>query len=216
MARESSQYREEVRVLREIMSRWDKRNWAELCVSVLKGLRGGEQIDYTMDVRDCTAFEGALKEIHRQRDEECSAWLQTHAFRAEKQLLGKMAHRKSNRRMFWENSMYKFDHSARNKDGVPLRKREMMAAKSSVRAPELYNPKAMLAMIREDEEDEHGQDRHAESDDRRGAQVRDVEATILEVLESAKQGRIGFSDGRICQARSEGWPLRAHSTTQTG
>ena len=93
--------------------------------------------------------------------------------------------------MFWENSMYKFDHSARNKDGVPLRKREMMAEKSSVRAPELYNPKVMLAMIREDEEDEHGQDRHVESDDRRGAQVRDVEATILEVLDSAKHSAVG-------------------------
>ena len=188
MARESSQYREEVRVLREIMSRWDKRNWAELCVSVLKGPRGGEQIDYTMDVRGCMAFEGALKEIHRQRDEECSAWLQQAAdprVSRREAAAWQDAHRKSNRRMFWENSMYKFDHSARNKDGVPLRKREMMAEKSSVRAPELYNPKAMLAMIREDEEDEHGQDRHVESDDRRGAQVRDVEATILEVLDSA-------------------------------
>ena len=154
MARDSSQFGEEVQVLREKFKRYDKRNWTELALAVLKGPRSGEQLDYTMDVRDCVAFRAALKEIHRQRDEESREWLQDHAFRAEKQLLGKMAHRKSNRRMFWENSLYKFDHSARDKDGQRVRKREMMAKDSVVRAPELYNPKATLALIREDEKDE--------------------------------------------------------------
>jgi hypothetical protein len=41
-----------------------------------------------------------------------------------------MAHRKSNRRMFWENSLFKFDHSARDQEGKRLRKREMMAEDS--------------------------------------------------------------------------------------
>ena len=191
MPRDYAHFSQEAEVLRQKMGRWDKRNWAELAMLALKGARSGEQLDYTMDVRDCVAFKGALTEIHRQRDEESSVWLQTHAFRIEKQLLGKMAHRKSNRRMFWENSMFKFDHSACDKDGNRMRKREMMAKDSSVRAPELYNPKAMLAVIREDECDASGQDRHVESEDRRGAQVRDLETTLLEVIDSAEESACG-------------------------
>ena len=191
MARNSSQFFREVNVLRAKLGRWDKRNWAELVVSALKGPRDGSQLDYTMDVRDCESFQGALKEIHRQRDEECCEWLQTHAFRMEKQLLGKMSHRKSNRRMFWENSLYKFDHSSRDAEGAPIRKREMMAADSTVRAPELYNPKAVLAAIREEETNESGEDRHVESEDRLGAEVRDVEATIVKIIDSAEVSACG-------------------------
>ena len=177
--------------MRQKLGRWDERNWAELVVSALKGPRDGSQLDYTMDVRDCGAFKGALKEIHRQRDEESREWLQTHAFRKEKQMLTKMSHRKSNRRMFWENSLYKFDHSARDAEGAPIRKREMMAEDSTVRAPELYNPKAMLVAIREEEIDESGEDRHVESEDRLGAEVRDVEATIVKIIDSAEVSACG-------------------------
>ena len=91
-----------------------------------------------------------------------------------------------NRRMFWENSLYKFDHSARDAEGAPIRKRDMMAEDSTVRAPELYNPKAMLVAIREEEIDESGEDRHVESEDRLGAEVRDVEATIVKIIDSAE------------------------------
>ena len=87
MARTSTQFQIEVKVLRQKLGRWDERNWAELVASALKGPRDGSQLDYTMDVRDCEAFKGALKEIHRQRDEESREWLQTHAFRKEKQML---------------------------------------------------------------------------------------------------------------------------------
>ena len=191
MARGSSEFAEKVKVLRQKLGRWDERNWAELVVSALKGPRDGSQLDYTMDVRDCEAFKGALKEIHRQRDEESREWLQTHAFRKEKQMLSKMSHRKSNRRMFWENSLYKFDHSARDAEGAPIRKREMMAEDSTVRAPELYNPKAMLVAIREEEIDESGEDRHVESEDRLGAEVRDVEATIVKIIDSAEVSACG-------------------------
>ena len=93
--------------------------------------------------------------------------------------------------MFWENSMYKFDHSARDAAGQRVRKREVMAKDSVVRAPEIYNPKTMLTMIREEEVDEGGQDRHVESEDRFGCEVRDVDATILEIIDSAKQGTCG-------------------------
>ena len=172
--------------MRQKLGRWDERNWAELVVSALKGPRDGSQLDYTMDVRDCVAFKGALKEIHRQRDEESREWLQTHAFRKEKQMLTKMSHRKSNRRMFWENSLYKCDA-----EGAPIRKREMMAKDSTVRAPELYNPKAMLVAIREEETDESGEDRHVESEDRLGAEVRDVEATIVKIIDSAEVSACG-------------------------
>ena len=72
-----------------------------------------------------------------------------------------------------------------------MRKREMMAKDSSVRAPELYNPKAMLAAIREEECDASGQDRHVESEDRCGAQVRDLEKTLLEVIDSAEESACG-------------------------
>ena len=191
MERDDCHFSQEADVLRQKMGRWDKRNWAELAILALRGPRSGDQLDYTVDVRDCVAFKGALTEIHRQRDEESCAWLQAHAFRVEKQLLGKMAHRKSNRRMFWENSMFKFDHSATDKEGNRIRKREMMAKDSSVRAPELYNPKEMLAVIREDECDASGQDHHVESEDRRGAQVRDLETTLLEVIDSAAESACG-------------------------
>ena len=60
-----------------------------------------------------------------------------------------------------------------------------------MRAPELYNPKAMLSMIREDECDASGQDRHVESEDRRGAQVRDLETALLEVIDSAEESACG-------------------------
>ena len=192
MDRNGSQFFREVIVLREkLAARWDPRNWAELCMSALKGPRDGCQLDYTMDVRDCVAFQPALKEIHRQRDEESSQWLQNHAFCIEKQLLCKMSLRLSNRRMFWQNSMMKFDHSARDTDGKRVRRREVMAGDSAVRAPELFNPKQMLTAIREDEVDASGCDRHVESEDRMGAEVRDVEATMLEVIDSANDSACG-------------------------
>ena len=174
MDRKGSQFRRESQVLRDkLRARYDKRNWAELCISALAAQREGE-IDYTCDVRDCVAFRSALKEIHRQRDEECKEHLEQHAFRIEKQMLLKMAQRRSNRKLSWENSLWKFDHSARDANGDPVRRREMMAKDSIVRAPEIYNPKAVLTKIREEEVDASGQDRHVESEDRKGAQVRDV------------------------------------------
>ena len=65
MDRKGSQFRRESQVLRDkLRARYDKRNWAELCISALAAQREGE-IDYTCDVRDCVAFRSALKEIHR-------------------------------------------------------------------------------------------------------------------------------------------------------
>ena len=106
-------------------------------------------------------------------------------------MLLKMAQRRSNRKLSWENSLWKFDHSARDANGDPVRRREMMAKDSIVRAPEIYNPKAVLTKIREEEVDASGQDRHVESEDRKGAQVRDVEAALIEVIDTAGASSCG-------------------------
>ena len=90
MDRNSSHFGDEVRILREKLRRWDKRNWAELVVSALKGQKGSGQMDYTCDIRDCVAFKGALHHILETDREECRVYLETHAFRVEKQLLHKM------------------------------------------------------------------------------------------------------------------------------
>ena len=64
------------------------------------------------------SFKGALQEIRRQCDEESLDWLQGKAFRIEKQLLSKMAHHKNNWRMFWDNSLCKFNFR-RQQQGQP-------------------------------------------------------------------------------------------------
>ena len=67
MDRKGSQFRRESQVLRDkLRARYDKRNWAELCISALAAQREGE-IDYTCDVRDCVAFRSALARLGRER-----------------------------------------------------------------------------------------------------------------------------------------------------
>lgn len=124
MERQSPQFYKEVKVLRGKLARWDERNWVELCVSALAGRNGEADIDYTHDITDCIGFRAELKRIHARRDESCREWLQANAFRLEKQMLAKMAHRISGRRCGWQNSMFKFDHSARDADGARVRRRE--------------------------------------------------------------------------------------------
>ena len=98
LERNSSLYYREVQVLRAKMRRWDPANWAELCVSMLKGKRGDpDSHDYTSDITSAPAFREELKAIHANRDEECRLWLESHALRPEKQLLVKNAHRISGR-----------------------------------------------------------------------------------------------------------------------
>ena len=90
----------EVKTVREFLRRYDPRNWAELCVSALKGLRGdAESKDYTSDITWCTAFKDELAAIYAIRDEECRMWLEGHSFRIEKQSLVKNAHRLSGRKL---------------------------------------------------------------------------------------------------------------------
>ena len=183
MERGVSHFYREVAALREKLKRWDKRNWTELCIAALKGGEA-DQLDYTVDIRDCVSFREALKDIHRQRDESNLEWLQGHAFRGEKQILAKMAHRISARRTGWQNSLFKFDHSARDPtSGKPLRKREKMNADSSVNAPELFNPKVLRAIVAK----EMGSDGpvHVEQADRNAASVRDVAATMLQLISGA-------------------------------
>eukprot|EP00966_Prymnesium_polylepis_P063874 1481556-Prymnesium_polylepis.1 len=59
-----------------MLKRWDQRNWADLCVSALRGPSGdAAEIDYTHDFTDSIAFKQELKAIHRRRDEVCRDWL---------------------------------------------------------------------------------------------------------------------------------------------
>ena len=202
MDRKSSQFRKEVPVLRKLLQRWDQRNWAELCVSALKGSEGGSQIDYTMDVRDCVAFMEALKEIHRRRDESCRTWLEDNAFRPEKMMLVKMAHRVSGRRCQWQNQLMKFDFSARDKAGERVRKREMMAEDSIVRSPEIFPTKKMRRITEGHLTGPDGLSVHVQTDDHSGAMVRDVAAACLKAFDSAK----GSSSGGMATAGTQGNP----------
>ena len=199
MERQSPQFYKEVKVLRGKLARWDERNWVELCVSALAGRNGEADIDYTHDITDCIGFRAELKRIHARRDESCREWLQANAFRLEKQMLAKMAHRISGRRCGWQNSMFKFDHSARDADGARVRRREMMTNDSSVRAPELFNPAQMRKMAN-DELMERGDDGelqqrvHVQDADGAGACVRDVVAAIIAVIEAARSNsHVGIS-----------------------
>ena len=69
MERGVSHFYREVAALREKLKRWDQRSWTELSIAVLKG---GEtnQLDYTVDIRDCVSFRGALKEAEILRERE--------------------------------------------------------------------------------------------------------------------------------------------------
>ena len=193
MARDSSQYKDEVRVLRLKMARWDERNWAELCVSVLRGRRQLKHGDtnHTWEIAACKQFQPALNAIHAARDKSNREYLQLHAFRPEKMLLLKMAQRHSIRSMGWANSLLKFDHSKRNSRGARVRTMERMNFDSVVRAPELYNMKQMHDLIKADRLGSDGLSRHVEHEDRAGAEVRDVEATMLEVVDSACNSTCG-------------------------
>ena len=66
---ERGNFYREVAALREKLKRWDQRSWTELSIAVLKG---GEtnQLDYTVDIRDCVSFRGALKEAEILRERE--------------------------------------------------------------------------------------------------------------------------------------------------
>ena len=102
-----------------------------------------------------------------------------------------MAQRVSIRSMGWTNSLLKFDHSKKDPRGARVRTMERMNFDSDVRAPELYNMKQMHDLIKADRYQEDGQSRHVEHEDRAGAEVRDVEATMLEVVDSAFNSTCG-------------------------
>ena len=122
MNRFSTQYYDEVKVARLKFGRWDERNWADLAVSMLKGKEGDAlSMDYTHDITDSVAFAPELRAIHARRDEQCREHLEGHAFATGKCLLAKMANRTSNRKAFWCNSLFKFDHSVRNEEGKRVR-----------------------------------------------------------------------------------------------
>ena len=189
--RGSSQFRKQVPILRDMLKRWDKRNWAELCVAALKGPQDGSQLDMTCDIRDCISFRDALKDIHRQRDESTRVWLEEHAFRPEKMLLAKLAVRMSGRRCQWLNQLTKFDFSARDKDGEPVRKREMMHEDSQERAPQLFPTKQLRQLIEKQLHDTNGQSINVQSEDGSGAVVRDVPAALLRAIDTAAGSRAG-------------------------
>ena len=188
----------EVKTVREFLRRYDPRNWAELCVSALKGLRGdADSKDYTSDITWCTAFKDELAAIYAIRDEECRMWLEGHSFRIEKQSLVKNAHRLSGRKAGWMNSLFKFDHSQRDEQGHSLRVRETMCEGSSVRAPELFNPRKVreleAAELRCGECDAEGNDLgvNAISADGKAAYIRNVEQALWDVLDGAADGHCG-------------------------
>ena len=99
---------------------------------------------------DCVAFKGALRHILEADREECRVYLETHAFRVEKQLLHKMNHRVSGRKMGWANSLYKYDHSLRDKDGNRVRTREVMNEGSKIPAPQLFPVSKLNEKIKAD------------------------------------------------------------------
>ena len=199
MDRNTSQYYDEVKILRLKLGRWDERNWADLCVSALNGEHGNPlSMDRTSEITDSKAFRLELAAIHERRDEACRDYLQTHAFRVQKQLLAKVSHRLSGRKMGWQNSLFKFDHSKRDPEtGESLREREVMCENSKVRAPQIFEPKVMRAAQAAELEcgtcDEDGNDIgvNSEHEDRRGAEVRDVRAAMWRVVDRAKAGVCG-------------------------
>ena len=99
MERNSAQFYDEWPKLRKMLKRWDERNWADLCVSALRGHVGdAAEMDYTHDITDSLAFKQELKAIHRRRDEVSRDWLRARALRPAKQLLAKCTARMSLRR----------------------------------------------------------------------------------------------------------------------
>ena len=64
-----------------MLGRWDQRNWGELCVLACRGdfyqKEGTEmQVDCMPDILAMRSFKPYMKEIHRERDEECRDYLQ--------------------------------------------------------------------------------------------------------------------------------------------
>ena len=92
-------------------------------------------------------------------------------------MLAKMNHRLSGRKCGWQNSLFKFDHSK------ATRSMERMAEDSNVRPPEGWS----VAEMRRATQDELGVQLdavHVEHDDRKGAEVADVDAALLWAIDA--------------------------------
>ena len=132
----SRQFRRQVKVLRKFLARWDERNWNDLSSAALRGNpKDSTEKDHTIELLKSASMNGARKRYAEEVREDSRKHLESHAFRTEKMMLAKMNHHISGRKRGWQNSLFKFDHSARDADGNPVRTRERMAKGSNVPAP---------------------------------------------------------------------------------
>ena len=93
--------------------------------------------------------------------------------------------------MGWTNSVLKYDHSVHLEAGKRVRFREKMNFDSTVPSPEIYNMKDMHTRIRAARLNPDGLSVHVEHEDRAGAEVRDVQLTIIELVDSAEDSACG-------------------------
>ena len=122
----------EAAILRQMVAdgrRWDEGNWSELCALALKGCNP----DKLPELKHTVAFQAELRRLREEILKESAEHLAAHAYHPGKFMLAKYALRASDRGLGWLHSTVKNDHSARGKDGVRVRKREMMAKGSQVR-----------------------------------------------------------------------------------
>ena len=188
----------EGRVQRERMRRNHPSNRAELSVIALAP--AVDQDDLRPGLLETPWFRRELKSILETDRRECAEHLATHAYRPEKFFLAKMILRTSGRAMGWLQSLFKHDHSQVDGDGNRMRARETMHPDSKVPAPLIFPVKQVGRLIDAEVRapDEAMPTRvNMQSEDHRGAVVRDLRATILELIEKVAPRYCGgmASDG---------------------
>lgn len=170
MQNSPSTHSKQVAVLELFMTgHYDRADWVSLMLAVLArnhSIYGCDDQAYMIyDIPDADAFEPVLRRcapltrptpctlsrclpsavrLIDHRDFEISEHLQTEVFSAERAEIQRLLCGLSGNRLDWSNSLYKYDHAARDEGGNRIKRwRNLLGPGSKQFAPELYPRKGM-------------------------------------------------------------------------
>ena len=173
-----SMMKKEAGTLALMLERWQADDRAELCYRALYKTRGEEGERLTDHLSDLEG--GFLDEVRRQhyheRDVQIAEYLSTEAFDPSVADTLRVAAGISWNVVRWIRDTWKWDWRAKDADGAPKKARRMLAPDSNVPLPEPF----CIKMMRQIEDQAvSGTGGNVGHDDGKGAEVRDVDATLL-------------------------------------
>lgn len=191
--------KEAITVRNFLTSRYEDGDCAELCARALAGVKDDDGAAALLSMEDTRAFKEAKRKIVDARDAEIYEHLSETVLAPRKSELSRLLLRVSWRKAGWLNSLFKWDWSNVDDDGVRYKTRQMLAPDSKQPMPNIFNLKEMRKWEATKLSGAAGNTQQA---DLRGAEAKSVDWCILAALEAAR----GSSMGHMATAGTEADP----------